>query len=204
MYPSFQAGEPSKIDEQTVLINSNGLGRDALDRNGFPISGNTLTVGKTDPVKVNVNFYLNSDNVLMISGPVTPGESHLQRPPDRKATDKDKQLFAPQYRAFMENRSQLSQGTLLDVIFPHDKNKVQRYYKAGVYNIEQLADVNETVMSKYPDISPEDKKLAQRFIRYQLYEKELQTKDEIIAKQEAEIVELKTQLSGKPKPRTRF
>lgn len=192
------------IDEQTVLINSNGSIRSALDRNGFPIGGPaTLTVRRTDPVKVNVRFYLNDSNQVIISGPTTPGETHLQRPPDRIATDRDKRMFAPQYQAFLENRNQFNQGTLLDIIFPHDKAKVQRYYKANIYNIEQLADVNEAVIAAHPEISHEDKKTAQRFIRYQLYEQELQAKDEIIARLQHEIIELREQLTEQPRVKQR-
>lgn len=182
------------IDEQVIRINA------SRSVSGLP----HLTVHQPDPTRVNVFFYINNANQTMISGPSTPGEDHLQKIPDRIATDRDKKLFAFQYHAFLENQDQLRTGTLLDIIFPHDKAKIQRYYKANIYNVEQLADVNEAVIAAHPEISPEDKKTAQRYMRYKLYEKELMAKDETIARLEAEIRELKTELSEQPRNRPRI
>ncbi len=167
-----------------------------LGPNGQPI----VTVGIFDPVKVNVEFSWNDQKQLCIDGPNEPGYSHLQKLPRRLATERDKILFAPQYQLFLSNQDQFKTGTLLDVLI-RDKETVKAWYKAGIYNIESVANVSEAVMSAHPKLDEEVRKKAQRWVNHQLYEKDLQAKDAEIARLMDEITQLKQQLE--PQSRTR-
>lgn len=69
-----------------------------------------------------------------------PGESLNKI--DRPATDQDKHRFRDSWSKFLQNRTQIPEGTPIDLLFPNHPSVAENLRAYGVYTIEQCAGLS--------------------------------------------------------------
>jgi len=65
---------------------------------------------------------------------------------DRPATDQDKMRYRSQWSAFVQNRTQIPEGTTIDLLFPNHPSVGENLKAMGVYTIEQCAKLSASAI----------------------------------------------------------
>jgi hypothetical protein len=135
--------EPTPFSNPTgVQMNSQGYG----------------TVSYTDDKKLNVLFYTRSVHnpaKSQASGaPVYENKVfvRIQQPGemlnvvDKPAKDEDTKRWPQHWQSYLHNRTQIPEGTPIDLLFPNDPARSDALKSRGVYTIQQLANLSQTAM----------------------------------------------------------
>lgn len=84
---------------------------------------------------------------------------------DRPATDADKQRFRQQWAAFIHDRTQVPEGTPIDLLFPNHPSVAENLRGMGVYTIEQCADLSAHAIDTIGRGAQEYKNRAEKYLK---------------------------------------
>lgn len=73
-----------------------------------------------------------------------PGENHNII--DRPANDQDKMRFRQQWQAFVMNRTQVPEGTPIDLLFPNNPAFAENLRAMGIHTVEQCSSLSATAI----------------------------------------------------------
>lgn len=73
-----------------------------------------------------------------------PGETHNII--DRPIKDEDKHRFARHWQAFVMNRTQVPEGTPIDLLFPNNPSFAENLRAMGIYTVEQCSQLSATAI----------------------------------------------------------
>lgn len=133
---------------------------------------------------------------------IAPGEAKVQET-HRKANDLDKRRFPAQWQAFQQGRPQISEGTMLEHLFPAEPNKVKMLNHYNIFTIEQLANLNATGMSQIGMGAMQDVERAKQYIsqaekgvNYHKFNTLMEQKDQQISVLQQQVTQLGQQMQA--------
>ncbi len=132
---------------------------------------------------------------------IAPGEAKIQET-HRKANDLDKRRFPRQWQAFLQGRPQITEGTVLEHLFPDQPNKVKMLNHYNIFTVEQLANLNATGMSAIGMGAMQDVEKAKQYIaqsekgvNYHKFNTQMEQKDQQISALTQQIANLSAQMT---------
>lgn len=133
---------------------------------------------------------------------ITPGEAKVQEV-HRKANELDKRRFPRQWMAFQQGRPQITEGTMLEHLFPDQPNKVKMLNHYNIFTIEQLANLNATAQQQIGMGALQDTQKAQQYIaqaekgvNYHKFNTQMEAKDQQISALTQQVQQLSAQMQA--------
>lgn len=120
---------------------------------------------------------------------------------DKPATDSEKFRFREQWSRFVANRSQVPDGTPIDMLFPNHPAVGENLRAMGVYTIEQCAALSANAIDTIGRGAQEYVNRAQKYLEnassgaaFTALQRELELEKQKTASLEHQMVEMKKQL----------
>lgn len=128
-----------------------------------------------------------------------PGETHTKI--DRPANEADKYRFRDHWSKFVSNRSQIPEGTPIDLLFPNYPAIAENLRAYGVYTIEQCASLQANAIDNIGRGAQEYVNRAQRYLEsadkgaaFHKMQEELEKRDNEIASLKSLIEQMKSRI----------
>jgi hypothetical protein len=122
---------------------------------------------------------------------------------DRPVNDSDKQRFRTQWSNFVHDRTQVPEGTPIDLLFPNHPAVADNLRGFGVFTIEQCAGLSATAIDTIGRGAQEYKTRAQRYLdmankgqSFHVLQKQIELKDQEVRIMQQTINSLKSQLES--------
>lgn len=130
-----------------------------------------------------------------------PGEREQKI--DRPVQEADKHRWPNQWRAYVEKRDQVVDGTPIDLLFPQHPAVADNFRSVGITTVEQLANLSATGMAnvgmgaqEYVNYAKQYLDMAQKGVGFHELQKELSDRDQKIKLQGQQIDALKAQIDA--------
>lgn len=130
-----------------------------------------------------------------------PGEALTKV--DRPATDEDKRRFQHHWHKFVQNRTQVPEGTPIDLLFPNYPASGEMLRAMGIYTVEQCANLSATAIDsigrggqEYVNRAKQYLSSAEKGAGFHKFRKEMDEKNQKIKLLEQQVSQLKIQLDA--------
>jgi hypothetical protein len=122
---------------------------------------------------------------------------------DRPMTNMDTQRFRRQYENFLHNRTQVPEGTPIDLLFPNNPSVADNLRSRGIYTVQQCANLTAHAIDAIGMGAQEYVNRAKKYIEaaasgqsFIKYQEESKLKDQQIKTLTRQIDEMRGQIDG--------